>query len=407
MPWVTPDAPKPEELSACIQCGLCLPVCPTFRLTGDEAASPRGRLSAMSAVADGLAEVDSTFEDMMTFCLQCRACEPACPSLVPFGRAMEGARAEIAAQLPTVSRTTRHKLLGRSGLGSRSALGVLSALAALGQRTGADRWLPGGLGRSLAGVRRLSITSESVRGGVHVPDGTPIATVGLLAGCVMDRWFPDVHRASIAVLVAAGYTVVVPEAQSCCGALAAHDGAGNEARQLAAATTDAFAAVDFVVADAAGCGAHLKDYGPWTDGGEEFAARVRDVTQLVALALQEGRLPTEPQRGISVAMQDPCHLRHAQRIVEEPRLIVEAGGFTAVEIDPAGMCCGAAGIYSVLRPGTSSYLGDRKAAQVVASGARIVASANPGCEMQLRASLGSGYRVAHPVELYAEAIGLV
>lgn len=407
MGWVTPEAPKPEELSACIQCGLCLPVCPTFRLTGDEAASPRGRLTAMSAVADGIAEVDDTFGEMMSFCLQCRACEPACPSLVPFGRAMEGARAEIAAQLPSATTSARQSLLGRRGLGSRGAVRWVTRLAALGQLANADRWLPGRLAKPIAGLRRLGLRSASVVGQSHLPEGTPVATVGLLAGCVMDEWFSDVHKATIATLVAAGYAVRVPESQSCCGALAAHDGAVEEAKRLAGTTIEAFRGVDLVVSDAAGCGAHLKELGHWSAGGEEFSAKVRDITELVAESILDGRLPRLAERGVSVAIQDPCHLRHAQRIVAAPRDLLVAGGYTVLEVDPNGMCCGAAGLYSVLRPETSSELGDRKAAQVIATGARIVASANPGCEMQLRSGLGAGYRVAHPVELYAEAVGIV
>ncbi|NNF62865.1 MAG: (Fe-S)-binding protein [Acidimicrobiia bacterium] len=407
MGWVTPEAPKPEELSACIQCGLCLPVCPTFRLTGDEVASPRGRLTAMSAVADGIAEVDDTFHEIMSFCLQCRACEPACPSLVPFGRAMEGARAEIAAQLPSAKTSLRQSLLGRRGLGSGGAVRGITRLAALGQLAEADRWLPGRLKKPIAGLRRLGLRSTSVIGQTHRPKGTPVATVGLLAGCVMDSWFPEVHKATIATLVAAGYAVSVPESQSCCGALAAHDGAVDEAKALAGTALQAFRDVDLVVSDAAGCGAHLKELGHWASGGRDFSSKVRDVTELVAESISVGRLPRLAERGVSVAIQDPCHLRHAQRIVAEPRDLLRAGGYTVLEIDPNGMCCGAAGLYSVLRPETSSELGDRKAAQVMATGARIVASANPGCEMQLRSSLGSGFRVAHPVELYAEAVGLV
>lgn len=407
MGWVTPQAPKPEELSACIQCGLCLPVCPTFRLTGDEAASPRGRLTAMSAVADGVADVDETFREMMSFCLQCRACEPACPSLVPFGRAMEGARAEIAAQLPSAATSLRQSLLGRRGLGSGGVVRGVTRLAALGQVVEADRWLPGRLKKPMAGLRRLPLRATSVVGQTHLPQGSPVATVGLLAGCVMDAWFSDVHKATIATLVAAGYAVSVPESQTCCGALAAHDGAVAEAKELAARTLEAFSAVDLVVSDAAGCGAHLKELGHWSTGGDDFSSKVRDVTELVAESIGDGRLPRLTERGVSVAVQDPCHLRHAQRIVAAPRDLLTAGGYTVLEIDPNGMCCGAAGLYSVLRPDTSSELSDRKVAQVIASGARIVASANPGCEMQLRSGLGAGFRVAHPVELYAEAVGLV
>ncbi len=402
--WVTPDAPRREELAACIQCGLCLPACPTFRLTGEETASPRGRLTAMSAVADGLVEINETFEEMMGFCLQCRACEVACPSLVPFGRAMEGARAELAAQRPSPTRRARGRLLGRRGLGSSRAVAVVTMLAAIGQRLRAPRWLPSRLGRPLGGIRPLPIRVLSTRGEAWEPLSPQVGTAAFLAGCVMDPWFSNVHTASIEVLRRAGYRVEVPARQVCCGALAAHDGAADEARALAATNEKAFAGYDLIVVDAAGCGAHLKEYGGWAPGEDPWADRVRDITEVVAGAIADGRLPTLAETGTPVAMQDPCHLRHAQRIIEPPRALIRAAGYLPVEIDPLAMCCGAAGVYSVLRPETSAELGSRKADQIAATEARIVASANPGCEMQLRIHLASDYRVMHPVELYAEAL---
>ncbi len=397
MGWVTLHAPGKGELDACVQCGLCLPYCPTFRLTGDEAASPRGRLTAMAAVQDGLAALDETFEEMMGFCLQCRACEAVCPSLVPFGRAMEGARAEVAAQRPSGARAVRHVALGRRGLGSRIAVRLATVAAALGQRLGAPRWLPGSLGAGLRGLRELPLLPRTVVGGRWPAPGRSRGRVALFAGCVMDPWFAPVHTATIAVLRQAGWDVEAPPAQTCCGALAAHDGAAAEADALAARNVEALAGYDLVVVDAAGCGAHLKDVG----------VDARDVTEVVAAAIDDGSLPAVPPKGRTVAIQDPCHLRHAQRVVAEPRAVLRASGYDVVEIDPAGLCCGAAGIYSLLRPDTSADLGRRKADQVRAASVRLVASANPGCEMQLRSHLGPGYRIAHPVELYAEAIGAV
>ena len=402
--WVTPDAPRPDELAACVHCGLCLPSCPTYRLTGDESASPRGRLAAMSAVADGSAPVDETFDQLMSFCLQCRACEVACPSLVPFGRAMEGARAELAAQRPSGGRRLRARLLGRTVLGNRSMVGLATTAAALGQRMRASRWMPGRLAGSLAGLRPLPWRAPSIVGTSWGPRSDPMGTAALLAGCVMDPWFAGVHTASIDLLRRAGYRVVVPAGQGCCGALAAHDGVTDEARALAARNAEAFAGYDLIVANAAGCGAHMKEYDGWTAAPERWAHRVKDITEVVSDAIAGGRLPTVPANGVAVAMQDPCHLRHAQRITDAPRAIVAAAGFQPTEIDPLGLCCGAAGVYSVLQPETSGELGRQKANQVTASGAGIVASANPGCEMQLRSHLDAKIRIAHPVELYAEAI---
>jgi len=256
----------------------------------------------------------------------------------------------------------------------------------------------------MSGLRPLQSRPDPVRGTSHPAVGEQVSTAALLAGCVMEPWFGDVHTATIEVLRRAGYQVVVPESQTCCGALAAHDGDAGDALRLAQRNLAAFAGVDVVVVNAAGCGAHLKDYEHWTEGGDELAGRVQDVTEVVAAAIAAGRLPTFAAGEVEVAIQDPCHLRHAQRITDDPRAVVRAAGYRPVEIDPDGMCCGAAGIYSVLRPQTSAELGSQKADQVRAVGTRLVASANPGCEMQLRTHLGSDYRVAHPVELYWEAL---
>ena len=400
--WQTKWAPTPRELAACVECGLCLPHCPTFRLTGDETASPRGRLNAMSAVAAGTLPLDSAFAEVMEFCLQCRACEAACPSLVRFGRVMEGARAEVAAAFPREGRLGRR--VAGHWLESPRAVGVATFGAALAQRIGGRHWFPRRLRVGLTGLRRLPLRRRSIRGRDVGAGSDPVATVGLLAGCVMDPWFAAVHEETIGVLVSAGYRVVVPDDQTCCGALAAHDGAADDAARLAATNVQAFAGVDLVVANAAGCSAHLAGYGHVVEAGTELASRAIDATVLVARAIGAGRLPQLPSNGRQAAIQDPCHLRHAQRVVDEPRSILRAAGFEVVEIDPDGLCCGAAGTYSVVRPDTSFELGERKAAQVRAAAVDLVASANPGCEIQLRAHLGSGVRVAHPIEIYAEAL---
>lgn len=219
----------------------------------------------------------------------------------------------------------------------------------------------------------------------------------------MDSWFGEVNRAAEDLLTRAGYEVISPPNQTCCGALAAHDGAIPEAIRLARKNVEAFRDFDLVVATAAGCSAHLRDYGHFIDG-TKLAGDARDVTEVVAGLIEAGHLPRLDRPLGDVAVQDPCHLRHAQRIMAAPRTILTAAGYTPVEIDPDGLCCGAAGIYSLLRPAASTELGRRKADQVRASGSNLVASANPGCELQLRFQLGRTYRIAHPIELYLEAL---
>lgn len=386
------------QLDSCVTCGLCLPHCPTFRLTGDEVASPRGRIAAMGAVAAGDAVVDETYAGILGYCLQCRACEAVCPSLVPFGAMMESARASLAEERPTTAGRLRRILVGRV-LNMKWLLALLTSGVALLQKVGLSRLFPGRL-RTIRGLRRQRVFPHTAMGIHEYAPAAPVGKVALLAGCVMDQWFQDVHEATIGVLQVAGYSVDVPEGQQCCGALAAHEGAADSARRMADRNVAAFSGYDFVVADAAGCSAHLKEYDVWASDGEDVARRTCDITELVAELLETGRLPTfAPGRGL-VAVHDPCHLRHAQRILSAPRDIVRAAGYEPVEIDPDGLCCGAAGFYMINEPAAAYELGERKAEQIRSAGPSLVVSANPGCEIQLRSHLGKRYRVLHPVELY-------
>ena len=253
-------------------------------------------------------------------------------------------------------------------------------------------------------MRRLDLRRRRWVGRHVEGSGVQRGTAMLLSGCVMDDWFGGVHDATVDLLTRAGYRVVVPSAQTCCGALAAHDGHAGQARRLAAQNVAAFAGADLIVSDSAGCTAHLKEYGHFASDAENFASKVRDVTEVVADLIADGALPTLAPTGERVAVQDPCHLRHAQRIFSQPRAVLRAAGLEPVEIDPDGLCCGAAGIYSMLRPKASAELGRRKADQVRAVGVAAVASANPGCEMQLRAHLDSAAVIRHPIEWYHERL---
>lgn len=402
MAWVTEFAPTTVELNACIDCGLCLPVCPTFRATGDESASPRGRIAAMRAADRGVVGVDERFAEVMDLCLQCRACEVACPSLVQFGRLMEGARAEITAQLPDWRSVAARTVFGRA-IASRSAVVLLSWMVGVAQRVHASSVLPGAAGK-ISALRRLPLPVTATAGHEWLPDGEPVGTVAFLSGCVMDQWYSDVHVAVIQVLRMAGYRVVAPPNQTCCGALAAHEGAAYDAARMAARNVEAFADCDLVVVDSAGCSAHMKSYGHWVDGGADLAARVVDANEFIAALIEDGSLPAIAGDGTPIAVQDPCHLRHAQGIVDEPRTILRAAGLEPIDVDPVGMCCGAAGAYQLSHPEMSGELGRQKAAQVEATDLPRVASANPGCEMQLKTYLDDGIEVVHPIEVYWSAI---
>jgi glycolate oxidase iron-sulfur subunit len=395
--WPVPaEAPSESDLAACVACGLCLPHCPTYLLTGEESASPRGRITAMRSVAGGLAEVDATFARFIDLCLGCRACEDVCPSHVPFGRMVEHARVQVE---PLRTRRARFvRWLGLDVVLPRPwLLWLAAALQPLG-RVVLPRRVRSLVPRRSELFGRLPFVTE--------PEGEARGTAALLAGCVQDRWFRQTNRATIRVLARAGWRVVVPRGQRCCGALAAHNGRLDTARTLAERNLRAFDDADLVVVNAAGCGAHLKEVGELlgTEQARAFSAKVRDVTEV--LDNLEAFEPS-PSR---VAYHDACHALRAQHIREQPRaLLRRIPGLEVVDVPEGDVCCGAAGLYNVVEPAMSSELRRRKAEAIASTGASIVASANPGCTMQIAAGLrelGVRVEVVHPVELLDRATGV-
>ena len=396
--WPLPgDAPTEADLSLCVACGLCLPHCPTYRLTGEESASPRGRITAMRAVDEGLAEVDATFSRFMDLCLACRACEDVCPSHVPFGRMMEGARSQIE---PLRSRRARFvRWLGLDViLPRRKLLWLAAALQPVGLLLSPRRVRELVPERSEL-FRRLPRITE--------PHGEARGTVAMLSGCVQDRWFRGVNRATIRVLARNGWRVVVPRSQVCCGALAAHNGRLDTARKLAARNARVFAQADHVLVNAAGCGAHLRDVGQLlgTPAAAALSAKVRDVMEFLDVHGVEA--PASPAGLDRVGYHDACHALRAQGIREQPRaVLMKIPGVEVVDLPGGDMCCGAAGLYNVLEPAMSSELRRRKAEAIASTGVRVIASANPGCTMQLASGtreLGVEVEVVHPVELLDRA----
>jgi glycolate oxidase iron-sulfur subunit len=394
--WTGDDPPADVDLDACVACGLCLPHCPTYRLTGEETASPRGRIAAMHAVADGIAEVDDTFASFMDRCLVCRACEDVCPSHVPFGRMMEHARTELEPRRSPGGRLVRW--LGLDVVLPRPALIRFVAALQPIARPFMPRRVRALIPRRASPFRRLPGTTEP-------PAGVEVrGTVALLSGCVQDRWFHDVNLATIRVLARTGWRVVVPRSQRCCGALQAHNGRLDTARRLARRNARAFAGIDHVIANAAGCGAHMQTYGELSDGAE---LPVRDV---IAFLHDEGLGAAEVgSAGVErVAYHDACHALRAQGIHAQPRtLLGRISDLQVVEIPRGDRCCGAAGLYNVTEPDLAERLQGDKAEAVRSTGARVIASANPGCTMQIRAglaALGVDARVVHPVELLDAAI---
>lgn len=416
------DVPDDALLRACVHCGMCLPTCPTYRLTGEEASSPRGRLWMMRAVADGRLDLlDPEFDEQMYQCLNCRACEAVCPSGVHYGPLVEAARAQLEQhrERPVWQRVVRKagldlpfariermrflvnalRLYQRSGLGfvlRRSGLLRLARLETL------EAMLPPIRERPLiSGRERWSPPS-------------PVGNVALFNGCVMSTVFANVNRSAARVMAHNGLVVETPATQQCCGALHVHAGMMEEARRLARTNIEAFEeGSPPIVVTAAGCGAALKEYGfllkddpEYADRAASFSERVRDVTEYLG---DRDLVPPQHPVDATVTFQEPCHLAHAQRITRQPReLLARIPGLRLEEMRESSLCCGSAGIYNIIRKDMADDLGDRKVGHILDTSADTVVTANPGCAMQLRTSLqrnGSTLPVRHIVELLDEAYG--
>lgn len=371
-----------RELDTCVGCGLCLPHCPTYRVTGEEARSPRGRIAAMKAVQWEDAEVTPEFVSMMETCVQCRGCEPACPSGVPYGHLQEGVRATLSRQGRITPRWQRAAF---SVLPRHRLLVVGSTFLAVAQRL---HLVPRRFGLARLPLRRPPRVRST---------GTD---AWLFTGCVMDAWSRGTHHSTAKVLHHLGITYSVPgKGAGCCGALHVHAGLADAARRLAAGVMAGMPGSAPIIVNSAGCGAALKDYGHLlgTPEAEAFSGRVLDVHEFVGARAQR----LHPRRRLGpVIVQDPCHLRHVQRAHTSVRTLLSMVA-DVVELDDDGLCCGAGGAYSALQPGLAGDILDLKLASVGRAGGGVVASANPGCAMHLAAA---GLAVRHPIDLLAEAL---
>lgn len=409
-----------DQLTNCMRCGFCQTACPTFQETGLEAASPRGRIALMKAVYDGIMEPDTRFQEQMDLCLGCRACEPACPSDVKYGQLIEQARESIAASAayPWHVKKVRQLFMERL-FPHHGRMRIVGGLLRLYQASGM-RKLARGLGvmkvfpqhmREMEAVlpdasndgvirrwERLGLPARWERTNGEQPvlvipaEGEPLARAGLFRGCIMDVLFTETNVNTIKLLRKAGYEVVIPTSQTCCGALHAHAGERESARRLMKSNIAAFTAAhaDYVVSNAGGCGASLKeaDHLLHGDPGEpealRFAASVRDVSELLA----EGRplpLKPRPEREITVTYQDSCHLRNVMRVSSPPRqLIRSVPGVQLRELQGAESCCGSAGIYNLTQPEMSASVLDHKMEHVDRTRAQVILTANPGCLLQMK-----------------------
>ena len=406
-------------LRQCIHCGMCLEACPTYQITRLETESPRGRIHLMIAMLEGAPASDTT-RLHLDRCLACRACEVVCPSGVPYGQLIEAARTDIADQTQPRRGWLAARLRGlaldtladpRSLARAAAVLGLYERLGlrAFVHRIGLTRILPHGLRR----LEALYPPFARPPYRAPAPPPAPRARVALLLGCVMRVAYGDVHTAVGRILVRQGIAVVDAPAQTCCGALHAHAGEREAARALARRNIAAFeqAAVDRVVVDAAGCGAHLKGYShlladdnAWAARAAAFAAKVSDVNEYLAEVAGErlGRLD------LRATYQDACHLAHAQGIRRQPReLLSRVHGLELIEMVDSDVCCGSAGSYNLTQPDYADRLQARKVDAILATGASAVISANPGCMLQLEAGLrarGSTLPVLHVVEVLDRAM---
>jgi glycolate oxidase iron-sulfur subunit len=445
--------PDPALIDTCVHCGFCLPSCPTYVLWGEEMDSPRGRIYLMKAGLDGRTQMTPSFVGHFDACLGCMACVTSCPSGVQYAPLIEATRGQIERrhERPLGDRLFRGAIFALFPFPARlrialAPLVVLQSVARLFQTapkrrfatnderptTNAERRTPNAERRTPNAERRTTMLSRlrammalaptvTWRSLVAaVPERTPAIgarrlTVGLLTGCVQRVAFPQVNDATVRVLSAEGCDVAAPRDQGCCGALALHAGRLEEAREFARLTIATFerAGVERIAVNAAGCGSSMKEYGAllagdpeWADRARAFSSQVRDVTEVIS----ELGAPRAPRHTLSlrVAYHDACHLAHAQGVRQPPRdLLKSIPGIELIPFAEQEICCGSAGIYNLVEPDAAGQLGDRKVGHIDAVQPDVIATANPGCTLQMAAAArrrGRRWPILHPIELLDASI---
>lgn len=393
-----------DELLTCVHCGLCQSACPTYVELGTEADSPRGRIHLMRGLEEGRLEPSPEIVRHLDLCLGCRACETACPSGVRYGRLVEAARPFVERHRPLPARAAR-RLLAVALTAPWLRRMLFAPVRLIAGRGWTSPWL------ALA----AAVPRRARRGrlpAVIEPDGPARGTAVLVTGCVAGELFGDTNHATAALLRRAGVRVIVPRQQGCCGALPLHLGARDHAAALAAelATVLTDGPADWVVSNAAGCGALLREYDHLLPGNEAAAAVARRARDALELLVEVGLPPASAALPRTVAVHDPCHLAHGQGVRAQVRsLLASIPGVRLVDLEDSDTCCGSAGTYNLTEPAMARRLLDRKLASVAASGADVVAAANPGCILQMRAgaaSRGMAVEIEHPIDLLARAHGV-
>ncbi len=397
-----------EKLLACVHCGLCLSSCPTYLELGTEPDSPRGRIALMRGLEEGRLEPTAEVRRHLDLCLGCRACETACPSGVQYGALIEAARPYLERHRPAPARIARRLLAT-----ALTTSWMRTAMFAPARLVAGAPWLRRLPWRWAAYAAALPREGRRAMDAVIEPAGRARGTAVLLTGCVAETLFDGTNHATAALLRHAGVRVVVPSAQGCCGALPLHLGAHDRAVSLArrAAGVLADTGADWVVTNAAGCGALVREYDQLLPGDPDAAVVARTARDALELLAELGlpAAPAAPPR--TVAVHDPCHLAHGQGVRAQVRtLLAGVPGLQLVELAESDTCCGSAGTYNLTEPAMARRLLDRKLDHVVASGADVVVAANPGCLLQMRAGAIARrlpVAVEHPVDLLARAYGLV
>ena len=411
-------APELDLIADCVHCGFCLPTCPTYVLWHEEMDSPRGRIVMMK---EGHEEITAPLLTHLDRCLGCMACVTACPSGVQYDKLIEDARPQLERNFerPPLERAHRRLIFGLFTRPGR--LRALAPAAAAAQRLGLPRLARRPrirrLAPRLAALTAMTPDASLRRSLTRLPErfearGERRGTVALLQGCVQRVFFSHVNEATARVLAAEGFDVHVPRLPRCCGALPLHAGEDPEARTLAKATIETLEGYDTVIVNAAGCGSAMRDYGhvlrdepDWAERAAAFAGRVRDVSEFLAEAGPRAeRRPVE----LRAAYHDACHLAHAQGVRAQPRELLRGiPGVELLEPDEWELCCGSAGIYNLVQPEPAAELGERKARNLLDTGAEAVVAGNPGCALQIAAHterLGRPLPVLHPMEVLARSI---
>ncbi|WP_017653398.1 (Fe-S)-binding protein [Fortiea contorta] len=414
--------PDPKLIDTCVHCGFCLSTCPSYRVLGKEMDSPRGRIYLMDAINEGEIALNTATTEHFDSCLGCLACVTTCPSGVQYDKLISATRHQVTRNYPRTLPDKLFRQLIFSLFPYPRLLRVLLVPLLVYQKLGFSKFfratgLLNKLSPRLGAMESIlpEVTLESFQDNLPtiIPaQGKQRYRVGVILGCVQRLFFSPVNEATVRVLTANGCEVVIPQSQGCCAALPEHQGQTQQAQSLAKQMIDSFADtnVDFVIINAAGCGHTLKEYGhiladdpEYREKAENFAAKVKDAQEFLASVGLTTKLSPLTDKPVNLVYQDACHLLHGQKISVQPRqLLRQIPGLTLKEPMDAALCCGSAGVYNMLQPEVAEELGQQKVQNLLNTGAELIASANPGCTLQITKHLklqGHDISVIHPMEL--------